>query len=390
MCSILEQPLEKSEVKTENSPLNENNVSITQDSKAQDKKKLAIYAALGLVGFIIFWKLCFSGPKKEEGKKVVKEEEVINIGIPIAGEINCVFNILNISQPTKLFGDEFKKLSNFDMYIDGKKVNFSKEYQFDSVKEHKLKIKLYDDINMDYMFKDIIDLISVDMNSHKKCKILSMKSTFENCIKLINFNIIGFDAERVKSMNKLFYNTSLYDFTLSSFNSKNLDDISYMFAYSPFKEISFYNFNTEKVTNMTHLFDNCSDLESIDLSTFDTNEVKDMSFMFSSCNGISSLDFSKFRTSKVSNMSNMFKDCNNLTKLDLNNFDTKKVTDMNNMFGNCKKLTSLDLNNFDTNNVEDMQEMFSHCSNLTSLNLGSFKTKNVKNMNKMFTYCKKI
>jgi len=103
------------------------------------------------------------------------------------------------------------------------------------------------------------------MSSDNNCMILSMKSTFENCNKLVDFNISGFNVEQIKSMNKMFYNTPLSNFSLSSFNSKNLKDISYMFAYSSIENISLNNLNTSKVTNMSNLFFNCTNLYSIDL-----------------------------------------------------------------------------------------------------------------------------
>ena len=70
---------------------------------------------------------------------------------------------------------------------------------------------------MNYMFKDIKDLISVEMKSNSNCQILSMVGTFENCIKLIDFNISGFNLEQVTSMRYLFFNSSLTTFSLSAY-----------------------------------------------------------------------------------------------------------------------------------------------------------------------------
>jgi hypothetical protein len=47
---------------------------------------------------------------------------------------------------------------------------------------------------MDYMFKDVQDLISVEMKSDKNCKISSMIRAFENCTNLQSVKISGFNG----------------------------------------------------------------------------------------------------------------------------------------------------------------------------------------------------
>ena len=110
----------------------------------------------------IFYKIVFTIQNKKI-KYILSFAET-----SVVGEINCSYEIKNISQNTILIGNEFVKNSLFDLYIDGKKVNYVKEYKFTSLGKHKIQIKLYERINMDYMFKNVKDLISVEMNSKKK------------------------------------------------------------------------------------------------------------------------------------------------------------------------------------------------------------------------------
>ena len=154
----------------------------------------------------------------------------------IIGDINCIYEIKSIASNTKLIGNEFEKKSLFDFYIDGKKVKYAKEYKFTSFGKHKVQMKLYETINMDFMFKNIKDLISVEMNSENNCQISSMISSFEGCSKLTSFNISGFNVEQVKSMHKMFYKSTLSEFYVSSLNLQNLEDISYMFANTYIKK----------------------------------------------------------------------------------------------------------------------------------------------------------
>ena len=87
------------------------------------------------------------------------------------------------------------------------------------------------------------------------------------------------------------------------------------------------------------------------------------------------------------NLSHMFDNCSNLTSLDLSWLDTSAVTNMSHMFHYCQKLTSPDLSSFDTSNVTDMRNMFTGCSGLTSLDLSSFDTSKVTQMGYIFSYC---
>ena len=86
------------------------------------------------------------------------------------------------------------------------------------------------------------------------------------------------------------------------------------------------------------------------------------------------LDLSKFNTSEITNMSFMFNNCKNLQTLNLSNFNTEAVTDMCEMFWNCKSLKALNLLNFNTTNVVNMFSMFSCCKNLKLLDISKLNT----------------
>ncbi len=115
------------------------------------------------------------------------------------------------------------------------------------------------------------------------------------------------------------------------------------------------------------MFQDCSSLESIDLSGLDTSSTSDTSCMFDDCSSLTSLDVSNFDTSKVKDMEWMFRGCSSLTSLDVSNFDTSQVRSMSYMFASCSSLTSLDLSNFDTSSLTDASGMLSSCLSLKSL-----------------------
>lgn len=103
-------------------------------------------------------------------------------------------------------------------------------------------------------------------------------------------------------------------------------------------------------------------IEGLDL--LDTSKVTDMRGMFEDCRNLESLDLSGFNTSNVTNMSSMFNNCSALTNLDVSGFDTSKVTNMSAMFWGCDNLKLLDLRGFDMRCVTESWKMYSDANTL--------------------------
>ena len=147
----------------------------------------------------------------------------------------------------------------------------------------------------------------------------------------------------------------------------------------------------EKYSSLKCLFQNCSNLESIEgLNNFDTTNITDMRAMFDSCGKLTKLDLSNWNTSNVTNISYIFNNCINLIKLNLTNWNTSKVIDMEAMFKNCLDLVELDVSNFNTSNVVDMTGMFINCRELTKLDLTRWNTSAVHSMDSMFKGCSSL
>ena len=152
---------------------------------------------------------------------------------------------------------------------------------------------------------------------------------------------------------------------------------------------------TEYITDMSYMFYNCLNLQSLDVSSFDTRKATNMRSMFYNCVNLSSLDVSNFDTSNVTDMKWMFLNCINLSSLDVSSFDTSNVTDMSYMFaggpGNKMSLTEIKgIEKFNTSRVINMSTMFQNCINLSSLDLSSFDTSNVTDMSYMFSGTKNL
>lgn len=261
----------------------------------------------------------------------------------------------------------------------------------------------YNAKNTTLTFKKVIDANISDIGNNSVI-VEKYNNVGEICKALGNVtikNIVfeeSFKTYAPTSLKEFFYNCKTLE-TISGLeylNTANITDMSSMFQEcSNLKSLDFTNFDTKNVSNMYFMFNNCPNLTSLDLTDFNTKNVKNMNGMFCDCSNLTSLDITNFNTAKVTNMGNMFLGCSNLTSLDLTNFNTAKVTDMHGMFKGCSALTSLDLTNFNTAEVRDMNRMFNMLDEsstaLTTIYVSdNFVTTNVQNGENMFKNCTKL
>ena len=215
-------------------------------------------------------------------------------------------------------------------------------YNMKALKQDELYAGIYDSATKKYTFKEVsVEEVSQNENAH-----------------LINDGMKISDLPNYASLEKVVFEESFKKFeptTLSSFfeELRSLTSIS-----------GLENLNTTHVTDMSKMFYNCYNLNSLDLSQFNTGNVEKMNEMFYNCHELNSLDLSAFNTTKVNNMYRMFYYC---------------------------FVRTIDLSSFNTANVENMDEMFAGASLVVNIYASDlFKTDKLKSSEKMFYYCTKL
>ena len=125
------------------------------------------------------------------------------------------------------------------------------------------------------------------------------------------------------------------------------------------------NLSTANVTNMSHMFFNCSSLETLPINNIhDTGKVDNMNYMFSGCSSLTSLDLTSFNTENVTDICHMFENCTNLASLDMSHFNTQKVSNYSYMFSGCSGLTTIYTGSDWTTAYVTDDLMFSGCTSL--------------------------
>jgi len=291
-------------------------------------------------------------------------------------EIICQYIVKYKNERVQLISPEYN-LSNalitfyYNNILDN--CNYSKTFEKAGILE--IKYIINKQLNMENMFKDIKNLISINISSN-------ISPDNDN-----SDDVGGY-------LSGSFYNTFSGCENLQSFyfkiNVKDQIDMSYMFSNCKNLRTVIFNNDIKNVTNTNYMFENCKNLELIEFNgNFTTSQYIDMSYMFYNNQKLSNVSSIKnFNNSKVTNMSHMFDNCESLYDLDLSNFDTSLITDMSYMFSNCIKIKSIDISSFDISNVNDMSYMFFNCYNLKDLNVNNnSKPKEGVNDDHAFEYC---
>ena len=237
------------------------------------------------------------------------------------------------------------------------------------------------------MFNGLSSITKIDFSNFDSSNVNDMTNMFYNCRDLEEVNVKGLKTSKVTSMESMFsLCVKIKSIDLSSFDTSLVKNMKSMFnCCNKLEYINVSNFNTISVTDMTNMFFNCN-LTTLDLSSFETIGTK-MSNMFRNNFLLKSIIFSETNKIQSTDLSCMFQDCRNIEYLDLSNFDTSLTTNMAYLFDNCYKLISINLGSFNTTSVKSFMNMFSFCAALESLDLSNFVTISATNMGAMFQYC---
>ena len=90
--------------------------------------------------------------------------------------------------------------------------------------------------------------------------------------------------------------------------------------------------------------------------------------MFFNCSNLEFINLTNISLAKATNMDYMFENCTNLLSINFReNEEIKNIQSMNKTFAGCTSLTSINLNNFYSNDNIILNELFLNCNSLKNL-----------------------
>lgn len=124
-----------------------------------------------------------------------------------------------------------------------------------------------------------------------------------------------------------------------------------------------------------YLFDQCKNLEYVDLSGFEMSGVTRIYYPFHGAAIPKYLNVSGWDTSNITEFIGALDTYADY--IDVSSFDTSRATSLNGMFSSCSNLKELDLSHFDTSHVQSAFHLFSNCTSLERLNLDGWDTSQI-------------
>ena len=194
--------------------------------------------------------------------------------------------------------------------------------------------------------ENAVFISSVDFSNFDSSNLINMDYLFKKCSGLKSIDFSNSDLSKVTRMYGLFYGCS-------SLESVTLPE------------------NLQSVTVISHMFNECSSLKSIDLSNADLSNAIYLEGMFGECISLESVTLPE-NLQNVEELNSMFHNCLSLKSIDLSNIALSKVTDINNMFSSCSKLETVIFSESGPQNLESMSFIMNGCSSLTSIDLSMF------------------
>ena len=179
--------------------------------------------------------------------------------------------------------------SNYDLYIGSNNT-------------------IYANIDSKYLFKDMINVKSIEFSNFNTSLTKSMGGLFYKAINLTSINLENYDTSNVEDMGSMFRDCrNLITIDLTGFNTSKLVDISCMFRdCHKLQEIKFGNFDTSNVSRMQQLFMYCGLLKTIDVKNFKLKNNAVLMSLFCYCHGLETLDISGWDLTNVNSLNDIF------------------------------------------------------------------------------------
>ena len=327
----------------------------------------------------------------------------------------------NDNEKIELISDNYQIDKIKNMIIDGNTIQPAKFYTFTDKGNHTVYLS-FNPIKTNRflsskdksqndgsgIFEGIKNLLYVEFSNYSENYLdVSFDSMFKNCINLksVDLSKISLDYKTddsytyggnyFDSMSYMFYNCSSLTY-LEFPTIINPDDMSYSFAFcSSLTSLSLIlgNLLDFKVSkSISNAFRNCTSLKSLTL--YDYISYEDYSYLFMGCILLSNLTFFPNFSYNTKYLNNMFSDCSLLKVFNNPIFDaidtltdekncleTDNLIDISGMFSGCSSLTSVDLSWFLTKEVRNYEGIFYDCHSLSYIDMSSFTHNNLNGSN---------
>lgn len=255
------------------------------------------------------------------------------------------------------------------------------------------KFKLYDTgrvfclPDVEYVDSEDLPLLHyVDRNMVEHI-VTDIGCMFYNASSLKRFNGTGWNTSTVTNASYMFQNCTDLEQVEMDFHS--ITDANELFANCT-KLVNVSPINMARPETAYRMFYRCHSLKQLDTSQLNMNFITDCVEMFYDCRSLEQLDTSNWTMNCLKHGKHMFALCNSLKQLDTSRWSMNNLLNANSMFFECNSLEALDASNWGMSSVLTTSRMFWGCNSLESLDVSKWDVHSIVNMEHMFYCCYKL
>lgn len=186
------------------------------------------------------------------------------------------------------------------------------------------------------LLSDFENVKSIKFENLKTDNVIDIRYMFANDYNLVNIEgITNWNTEQVIWSTSAFRDCSgLQEIDLSAWNVSNVRQMQDMFLRcTSLLKVNTTGWDTSSVTTMQNMFNNCSSLkEIIGIENWNMENITITSSMFQQCYNIESLDLEEWNLENLENINYMFYSTSNLKELHLNVLLVENISSYEKLF----------------------------------------------------------
>lgn len=188
--------------------------------------------------------------------------------------------------------------------------------------------------NVKHMFQNCTSIGSINLNNIVLNNMENMYGMFNNCENLVSIDVSYFYTNNVTDMHDLFAGCKKLE-TINGLeawqlSSKDVILTSMFNNCQKLLKVDLLNFTcTSKYLN--YMFCNCRSLEEVNIGNIDYSSTVQIEYMFYNCYKLKTIYLGeyKFDTNVTTKYNNMFNNCNELQVININASDTRNFSSLN-------------------------------------------------------------
>lgn len=233
------------------------------------------------------------------------------------------------------------------------------------------------DIFRDFSDYRNVDLSQLDISQWDVSHVTDFSRMFANCGKQLKLDLSNWDVKNGQKFSFMFWNCDSMDesdINTWTINPTAITTLMFDKDFDITDGIKIYDRDDLEFYLLTMITEH----KMTDFNHVDVSDITDFSHVLEYCPA--NIDISKWDVSKGVNFEGMFENSSELKTLNIENWNVSNGKYFNCMFNNCEHLISCDLSKWNMSNAEDLSYMFNNCTDFN----GNIKKWDVSNV-KLFT-----